>query len=385
MKRLLIIFFLQIFVVSTAQNLVPNPSFEANKGCPEEDKQIELVRDWWSPLGFPFYFHECNGYKTPYRRNVPPNEKKYNTKLVQANTGKAYVGIYLASISNEKMPHDYIMTELKDSLEKNQMYEVSMFVRLADVWKYADNIGVYFSKEKYKVSKRQLIKLSPTYQYYCNRASLTFKQNTCILRHKGAKLNSRDKWVKVEGLYRAKGGERYLTIGNFHLGWRGIASNNIAPDIIREHFDYSHYYYTFYYIDDVFVQKQDSVSALEVFEKNVKLGEPMIMEHIYFNSGKATIKENSFPMLNTIVDYLEKNTSYSIKIAGHTDNIGDKDFNLTLSKERAKSVATYLIKKGINRVRIKTEGLGCSKPIAKNDTKANRKRNRRVEFIIYKK
>ena len=72
-----------------------------------------------------------------------------------------------------------------------------------------------------------------------------------------------------------------------------------------------------------------------------------------------------------------------MKIVGHTDSDGDNDKNLDLSKRRANSVKNELVKTfGLEASKIETDGLGESKPIAPNDTSANKALNRRVEFII---
>ena len=76
------------------------------------------------------------------------------------------------------------------------------------------------------------------------------------------------------------------------------------------------------------------------------------------------------------------NPHVKIEISGHTDNVGSDSFNQKLSEDRAKSVARYIILKGIPRERIDFVGYGESEPIASNDTSEGRKENRRVEFKI---
>ena len=70
----------------------------------------------------------------------------------------------------------------------------------------------------------------------------------------------------------------------------------------------------------------------------------------------------------------------SVKIEGHTDNIGTKEYNQKLSERRAKSVANYLIDKGVDSSKVTTEGFGFSRPIADNKTKEGRAKNRRTEM-----
>ena len=74
-----------------------------------------------------------------------------------------------------------------------------------------------------------------------------------------------------------------------------------------------------------------------------------------------------------------------IELSGHTDNLGEEDYNLQLSKNRANEVKEYLVKNGLSEKQIKTKGYGSEKPLVANDTEDGRLQNRRVEFIILKK
>ncbi len=103
---------------------------------------------------------------------------------------------------------------------------------------------------------------------------------------------------------------------------------------------------------------------------------------ITFDVNKADIKPESYGTLKSIADVLKENPGVSVKITGHTDSDGDDAMNLDLSKRRAESVKKELISKfGIEASRMDTEGAGETKPVAPNDTPANKAMNRRVEFI----
>jgi outer membrane protein OmpA-like peptidoglycan-associated protein len=81
---------------------------------------------------------------------------------------------------------------------------------------------------------------------------------------------------------------------------------------------------------------------------------------------------------------MRENPTLEIEIIGHTDNMGDVNYNLALSRRRAGQVMEYLIKNGIEASRIQTNGFGASQPIAPNDNEDMRQLNRRVEFRILK-
>lgn len=111
-------------------------------------------------------------------------------------------------------------------------------------------------------------------------------------------------------------------------------------------------------------------------------GESVVLKNIFFETAKFNLLETSKTELNILVQFLTDNSTLSVEIGGHTDNVGDAKSNLTLSENRAKSVYNYLIEQGIDANRLSYKGYGETKPIASNDTEEGRKTNRRTEFTI---
>lgn len=116
--------------------------------------------------------------------------------------------------------------------------------------------------------------------------------------------------------------------------------------------------------------------------------EPNILQDAFdnlnFDFGKSTIRENSFPALDKLAQTLVEAKNWKIEIDGHTDDKGSDSFNQKLSQDRANAVKSYLVSKGVTADTITATGYGETKPIVKNDSDANRERNRRVEFKITK-
>lgn len=108
------------------------------------------------------------------------------------------------------------------------------------------------------------------------------------------------------------------------------------------------------------------------------------MNPIYFLQSKAIILERSFMALEKLSDLLKNNPKITIRIEGHTDNLGAPTDLQKLSEERAGAVKEYLVKKGIAANRLEIKGLGASQPVNSNKTDDLREQNRRVEFIITK-
>lgn len=106
------------------------------------------------------------------------------------------------------------------------------------------------------------------------------------------------------------------------------------------------------------------------------------MQGIEFETGKATIKSKSYPILNSIAKIFIENSNYYVEVQGHTDNTGKLASNRRISQQRAEAVRKYLIKKGVPAERLTAKGYGPDKPIASNKNAQGRAKNRRVEFKI---
>lgn len=104
--------------------------------------------------------------------------------------------------------------------------------------------------------------------------------------------------------------------------------------------------------------------------------------NLEFEFGKSTIRARSLPYLDRLAALLIKK-GFSLKLAGHTDNVGSDAANMKLSKDRAESVKNYLVSQGSNSSRIEATGYGESQPIATNKTAEGRQKNRRVEMTLY--
>ena len=108
---------------------------------------------------------------------------------------------------------------------------------------------------------------------------------------------------------------------------------------------------------------------------------PVEIYGIYFDFNKATIKPESEVVLQQIAGIMQKNPDWKLDVRGHTDNIGDDNFNLGLSQRRAAAVKDALVTRyKIAPDRLATSGYGSSQPIETNKTMEGRARNRRVEL-----
>lgn len=107
-----------------------------------------------------------------------------------------------------------------------------------------------------------------------------------------------------------------------------------------------------------------------------------VIAGIEFDTGKATIRPIPRTTLNEAASVLKEFPNLKISIRGHTDNVGPREKNVTLSGERADAVKAYLVGKGVEADRIETKGIGPDQPIADNKVAAGRQKNRRIEFKL---
>ena len=117
---------------------------------------------------------------------------------------------------------------------------------------------------------------------------------------------------------------------------------------------------------------------LEPIRKDVK----EVLNNIFFDSGKADLRPESFAELDKLQKLLKQNPTLQVEISGHTDNVGKDSENQILSEKRALSVLNYLVQNGVNSLNIKSLGYGASKSILPNISEENRQINRRIEMKI---
>ena len=156
----------------------------------------------------------------------------------------------------------------------------------------------------------------------------------------------------------------------YTYGFRGYAKGYIS---VNEH------------LDLIKVSEYKEIET-DLYLVPIEVGQVVRLNNIFFETGKATLKKESFPELNRVVELMEENPTMKLEIAGHTDNVGSETSNQQLSQSRAEAVVDYLVSNGVsNSNRLIGAGYGERIPIADNNTDLGRQLNRRVEFKILNK
>ncbi len=118
-------------------------------------------------------------------------------------------------------------------------------------------------------------------------------------------------------------------------------------------------------------------------DPRIQGGKIVLWGKIYYDTDKSTIKPISYPVLDDVVDVMQKNPQLKlVEVQGHCDIRGGDAYNMKLSQARAKSAMDYLISKGIDASRLTPKGYGWHQPVADNKTKEGMSQNRRTEFVI---
>jgi OOP family OmpA-OmpF porin len=106
----------------------------------------------------------------------------------------------------------------------------------------------------------------------------------------------------------------------------------------------------------------------------------IVLEGVTFETSSAQLTSQARQVLDRVAESLVANPSIRVRVTGHTDSTGSRNYNTNLSQSRAEAVADYLAQRGVARARMQAQGFGPDRPVATNETVEGRLMNRRVEL-----
>lgn len=126
----------------------------------------------------------------------------------------------------------------------------------------------------------------------------------------------------------------------------------------------------------------DEIDDDSYYAESLKTNKDVILKNIYFEFDSAELMPESEEGIKMLYDFLTSNPQINIELTGHTDDVGDEDYNIMLSGRRAESVKNALVTMGVSAFRIKTKGYGSTQPLFPNTTEELRALNRRVSMTV---
>jgi outer membrane protein OmpA-like peptidoglycan-associated protein len=373
MKQFVPALFILLLAYASAysQNLVANGSFEDANLCTEFHKYC-APEAWVATSGQDHYYYG---------------------DLSKAYDGYHYVGLTAGNLNKRGM-RNFIRSRLLCGLHKGHQYHVEFYVSASN--NVCDSIGVYFSNQDFLYEKRNFRDIQPAFWHV----------------RTGSRALPNTKWQKVHFVYTATGEEGFIVIGLFK---RADYTGAIKPDFQDEYL---------FLLDKVSltptdanekicagadrekweIYKEDDRHSLmekriSYYQKNaapkpklpltripyVRHVDTLVIPDIYFVTASYELSKKSYDLLDSFSRKLTGRMD-SVIVNGHTDSIGNFEYNKELSLNRAVSVKQYLMAKvsslGVNFI---ARGYAYSQPIASNRTNSGRKKNRRVEIFVYRR
>jgi OmpA-OmpF porin, OOP family len=363
MRFTLFISFFSLGINVIAQNLVPNGGFENHSACPgdyTQDPAEFYVTSWASPsIGTPDYFNACSNGEADVPHNWAGVSDPYE--------GVGYAGLYMW-FANGKNYREYLQVQLSESLITDSLYYLEFHYKLSSYSKYSiDRIGLLVSDSAIRLRNDRVFNIEPTFSII---------KDTALTMETGL-------WEEAKTLYKARGGEKFLLIGNFFdnqtthhykIQFRPVPQPMLAHS-------------AYYYIDDVSVvpkhirDQQQLTQVIPIFEiEEVRPNTNYVLKNINFQFDSYRLIPPSFTELDKVAEYLLRHAELRVQLFGHTDDQGNDRYNLKLSQARAKNVAEYLATVGIQAGRIDHFGYGEAKPLVEGISEEARTLNRRVEI-----
>lgn len=357
-RKALIIISLLLCFAAKSQNLVRNSNFDAYTTYLDSNKNVVFQPFCWfydlKDSNHPIYISTDRFLDKSINNNFHPEADK-------VNNGEKLNYIALTILPKTQKAY----TVLDNYLQKDHIYTVKLDIKTLSQSNCISDILIgFFDSLNYDLIKH------PNYI----RLNLP---DTVTLNY----LNSN--WLTIKTSYKASGKEKVLVLGDGNSNdYKEIINSNR-----RKFLDMYNGgpYHLKYFIDNVSIIDETisnhSIKRLD----SLTIGNSLIIRNIYFDFDKFQILDNSFPLLDSLANYMKTHDRTIIQIIGHTDNAGTQEYNHDLSYNRASEVVKYLISKGVSKEQLSAIGFGSEQPISPNDEEEGRKKNRRIEIKLVEK
>lgn len=392
LKTLVSLSFIAVGFLSFGQdgeNLVPNGSFESIEKKPKRLGSIANATGWTSPTGV-----RADLFTPSNVADINSPDNIYG--LEDAKEGENYVGVVAYSYGN-KVPRSYVMTKLEAPMKKGLRYCVKFNVSLSEASKYAsNNIGARFdSRARGTEAKVPMIADAD------EEILMHFNNDLKI-------ISARYNWTEICGVYTAKGGEKYITLGNF-MSDEDTKYERMKPDPDVKK---SQIIAAYYFIDDISVRLIDEEKgevcdcaseeagdtySTTIYQRVFNITEKMtpseqIEEHeVFFAFGRDELSPEGKSSLDFIAETMKANPEMKLQVVGHNNEMEDEvalenDYYSDMDGKRVAAVMAYLMKQGIDQGRLIASQKGSESPneeVTENDSEdLAQAKSRRVTFKV---
>ena len=370
-------------------NLVPNGSFEDTDGKAKKRGAIESAIGWISPTGA-----RADLFIPGKIVDISVPENFYGRE--NAKEGNNYAGIVSFSFGN-KVARNYIMAKLDEPMKKGMKYCVKMYASLAEGSKYAsNNLGICFTDKPLAYEGKELLTEALGY-----KAAVTHAFNDSKV------LNTTSNWDQICGTFTAKGGEKYIVIGNFVADAQVKQEGNKPPKDMKV----APIIASYYYLDNISVQlleKEEQCNCLisdnkstystMVYQLGLKVNanqtpkQRIESQQSNFGFGKDVISPANKEILDYIAEQLKANPIFKLELIGHSDVEEDTEglsnaIYAEMGLKRATKLKDYLVEKGIAADRLVISDKGYSEPsqdiYEDDDDEMKQAKNRRVNYRVF--
>ena len=356
--RAYLLFFTLVAVPAGAQNLVPNPGFEAYSRCPRFLGNFEAdILGWECPTrGSTDYFNRCSeDMGTPVNFN---GEQR-------AAEGAGYAGFYAYAPGDYR---EYVQARLAQPLEGGRQYRLRFSLSLAERSDFALNtLHVLFTSKPLRVgTKKNLAR-----RFWLGQPGLESHKLDLAA---SASFADTENWMHLDTVFTARGTEANLVIGNLlpNARTRTFRTNRRSNKG------------AYYYLDGIILEPYTGKAAAgtESQVREIPKDSLLVLPSLLFEFDAHQLTDAGREALHRVYAELEADSTFSLELRGHTDSRGAPAYNQRLSEQRCRAVARYLEGLGLATSRIHWTGYGATQPVTGNSTESQRRRNRRVEFLI---
>jgi outer membrane protein OmpA-like peptidoglycan-associated protein len=332
------------------QNLILNSGFENYKACPSNITNFNaLVEDVSIPTSSSGdYFNTCGSGDFA----IPSNFKGEQ----EVAEGSGYAGLYFYALNDYR---EYIQLNTSKRLREKFPYKISLKVSLAETSSLAlKNMSIVITNTKVRVPNSSALtasklNLEEGVEFY--EVKLTADKS----------MADTEGWITLSGEFEAKGFEQHIIVGNF--------KNNNNTQLLKTKKPVLSKDFSYYYVDDFMLEEQPRI--------NYEEDKIYVLERNPFEPKGYELDDEAIASVKKIFKFLKENAEVQMKITGHSDNVGNPEYNKFISSLRARAVALYLKKLGIDDNRVVWEGAGDTRPLRNGKVK---EKNRRVEFVMTK-